>query len=171
MDDRDWSGPLGHSNWHSRLRPQPRSGWKLALGILTVIGILASVAHELFAVGFEPFGVASVARPLHALLGLAALLWVLFGFRLGLVALVLWIVLAIPILGFDPSGEWVKPYFSLHLSKSQMHWSLVNGEKVLTAYRIVGVNFAPLLAALWFGILARKGVFPVVRRRELDAWN
>ena len=167
MDDRDWSGPLGHSNWGSRISHERVSRWKPVLGFLTVVGMLLSIGHEAYTVDFHPLGVASVTRPVHALLGLIALLWVLFHFRPGRIALILWIVTAIPVLGFDTSMEWVKPLISLSIFEKDSLWTTYeNGSRELASFRILGVNFFPCAVAVWFVVLARLEVFPLFFRRQ-----
>ncbi|QYY35194.1 hypothetical protein [Ruficoccus sp. ZRK36] len=170
MDDRDWNGPYGHSNWGSRLQPVRRFRWQAIPGWLTLAGIVFCVVFELIRVDWQVLGVATVTRPAHALLGLVGLLWILFKYRPGLLALALWLLTAIPILGFDPSGAWVDFCLPPHLDQSYATWSLVNGQKMMTDYRIMGINLSPLLVAAWLWILTRLDTFPLMFHRR-DCWR
>ncbi|MBC2594135.1 hypothetical protein H5P28_07650 [Ruficoccus amylovorans] len=172
MDDRNWSGPHGHSNWHSRIQlERNRSSWQNAFGVLTVLGILVSAGFELASVSLYTPGLATLTRPLHALLGLYGLMWVLFGLRSGRIALTLWVVTAIPVLGFDRSLELVKPLLGLQLTYIDHYQLTTRGNlPFTTGYRAYGVNFGAILAGAWFLVMARWDALPFSRNRMAELW-
>lgn len=136
--------------------------WKKLFAILSAIGILLSISNEFASINpFMP-GVALITRPLHALLGVLALLWVLFRLRSGAIALVLWIVLAIPIIGVDRSQDFVESVFMIDIRKtSQSTVTYSNNLPEITAYSARGINFAPLLVAAWFWFGSYVSAFPL----------
>lgn len=136
------------------------------LGWLTAVGVLVSVLNEFGSVDTYQLGVATVTRPLHALLGLLSLTWLFCGHRAGLLALGLWIALAIPVIGIDQSKEWVEPLMNFGANKANTNTVGFNDDgPFITDYRKVGINVAPVIVAIWFFFLAQQRAFPLLRAR------
>ncbi len=134
------------------------------LAALSVLGVFVSVGHELHNTPLWNPGVATLTRPLHALLGLLGLLWLVGGLRVYRWFFWAWIVTAVPMIAVDPSQEWTLQLIRLDVHQgSYSSVSFSDGPLLYTNYQTWGINFAPLLVGLWFGWLTRRDVFPLFK--------
>lgn len=154
------------TNSNNQFTPFQRS-----LGGLTIIGILLSVSNELGSIDLYNPGVATVTRLLHAALGMASLLWVLFGSRIGLTALVLWIITALPFIGVDHSMEFVKSILEFKFTKIEQRTVQIGTNlPMVTDYKARGINWSPLLSVVWLFYCKRKKVFPLCGEMHSKVW-
>ncbi|MGF1449146.1 MAG: hypothetical protein ACFB20_06980 [Opitutales bacterium] len=122
------------------------------------------MGHELHNTPLWNPGVATLTRPLHALLGLLGLIWLVGGLRVYRWFFWAWIVTAVPMIAVDPSQEWTLQLIRLDVHQgSYSSVSFSGGPSIYTNYQTRGINFAPLLVGLWFGWLTRRGVFPLFK--------
>ena len=137
--------------------------WMTVIGVALVIGMVISIGNELANTPIDTPGWASLTRPIHAFLGLGALLWAIGGFAFGRYLLIGGLVTAIPVLGFDWSRELVDPLMSLqwaHVSKSSTSFS--HNAPNIGRYQSRGINVAPLLIGLLFAVCYWKQALPLL---------